>query len=245
MPYACPLPGPRLSTSIPSRRHSPSHARSNGKSNTTRGRPHGRPLCRATRARAAVLPACVAQSVKAIRRALTARHGASTSRRWSLDGVGHLCVWSHCPPAVHTNPRSVCTGPPRSTCCARDVLRRVEFLCDTHPRASSQRLFETIPTPLVGSQIAHGLGRISVASCGMAISRWFVRLPSFWPRRAQGLAASALSLGGALPLGAVLCRPYHQYWHGDYDSQGTVDRLPSFLRARRRTAIRSKANTRY
>src|SRR5882724_6576403 len=110
---------------------------------------------------------------------------ASTSREvvtWMVSDT--LCVWSHCPPGrCSTKPRSVCTGPPRSTGCAAICsLEGSSFICDsTSDNRIGSGLLSTIPSaPLsVCSQMSATVcEKFGSVSEGIAISRWLVRLVS-------------------------------------------------------------------
>src|SRR6185312_13124956 len=109
---------------------------------------------------------------------------ASTSREvvtWMSSET--LWVWSHWPPGrCSTKPRSVCTGPPRSTgCSAMPGSVGSSFICDsTSDSFIGRGLLRTMPSaPLsVCSQmIATVCAKLGSARVGMAIRRWLVRLP--------------------------------------------------------------------
>src|SRR5579864_4502859 len=110
---------------------------------------------------------------------------ASTSREvvtWMSSET--LWVWSHWPPGrCSTKPRSVCTGPPRSTgCSAICSLEGSSFICDSTSESFIGRgLLSTMPSaPLsVCSQMrATVWAKFGSLSCGIAIKRWLVRLPA-------------------------------------------------------------------
>ena len=103
---------------------------------------------------------------------------ASTSREvvtWMVSET--LWVWSHCPPGrCSTKPRSVCTGPPRSTGCAAMLsVEGSSFICEsTSESFIGSGLFSTMPSaPLsVCSQMSATVwAKFGSESCGIAISR--------------------------------------------------------------------------
>src|ERR1700728_359983 len=109
---------------------------------------------------------------------------ASTSREvvtWMSSDT--LCVWSHFPPGrCSTKPRSVDTGPPRSTAWApMSSVEGSSFICESTSESFIGRgLLSTIPSApfSVCSQMSATVwAKFGSISCGIAISRWLVRLP--------------------------------------------------------------------
>src|SRR5487761_809829 len=111
---------------------------------------------------------------------------ASTSREvvtWMVSET--LCVWSHCPPGrCSTKPRSVCTGPPRSTgWAAMTSVDGSSFICEsTSERRIGRGLLRTMPRAprsVCSQTSATVCAKIGSRREGIAIRRWLVRPPPF------------------------------------------------------------------